>query len=87
MATRYVTGDSYLFPASHCDTCQTPLAYWQLVPVLSYALLRGKCQICGDSSSYHHHRSRCWPISHHRDRLGQPSNGPVARTLGIRRPV
>lgn len=49
MASRYVTGDSYLFPASHCDTCQTPLVYWQLVPVLSYALLRGKCQNCGET--------------------------------------
>lgn len=47
MASRYATGGSYLFPASHCDTCQTPLTYWQLVPILSYTLLRGKCQTCG----------------------------------------
>ena len=46
LASRYATGTSYFFPRSHCDTCQTPLAYWQLVPVLSYLLARGKCRTC-----------------------------------------
>lgn len=46
MADRYATGASPFYPASHCDTCQTPLAYWQLVPVFSYLLLRGRCHYC-----------------------------------------
>ena len=46
LASRYARGTSYFFPRSHCDTCQTPLAYWQLVPVASYLLVRGKCQTC-----------------------------------------
>jgi len=46
LASRYATRESYWFPASHCDTCQIPLAYWQLVPVLSYLLVRGKCLRC-----------------------------------------
>jgi len=46
MADRYATNASPYYPASHCETCQTPLAYWQLVPVLSYLLLRGKCHDC-----------------------------------------
>lgn len=46
MADRYATGASYVYPASHCTTCQTPLAYWQLVPVFSYLTLRGRCHYC-----------------------------------------
>ncbi|TGD19395.1 prepilin peptidase [Levilactobacillus suantsaiihabitans] len=46
MADRYATGTSPLYPASHCEICQTPLAYWQLVPVVSYLVLRGRCHYC-----------------------------------------
>ncbi|QMU08013.1 prepilin peptidase [Levilactobacillus suantsaii] len=45
-AHRYTTHESLLFPASHCDWCQTPLAAWQLVPGVSYWLLRGRCFYC-----------------------------------------
>ena len=31
---------------SHCEWCQHPLAPWDLVPVLSYLWLRGKCRYC-----------------------------------------
>ena len=31
---------------SHCEQCQHPLAPWDLVPVLSYLWLRGKCRYC-----------------------------------------
>ncbi|SUX55933.1 Pectic enzymes secretion protein outO [Chromobacterium vaccinii] len=33
-------------PRSHCPACQTPLAAWQLMPVLSFLLLRGRCASC-----------------------------------------
>lgn len=46
MATRYATAASIVYPASHCDTCQTPLTAWQLVPVISYLVLRGRCHYC-----------------------------------------
>ncbi|WP_143461824.1 prepilin peptidase [Levilactobacillus enshiensis] len=46
LADRYATHTSFFYPASHCDTCQTPLTYWQLVPILSYLLLRGRCHYC-----------------------------------------
>lgn len=46
LADRYATHTSIFYPASHCDTCQTPLAYWQLVPIFSYLLLRGRCHYC-----------------------------------------
>ncbi|GEO68747.1 prepilin peptidase [Levilactobacillus acidifarinae] len=45
-ASRYATGESLLLPASHCDWCRTPLAYWQLIPGLSYWCLRGRCAYC-----------------------------------------
>ncbi|MDT6981074.1 prepilin peptidase [Levilactobacillus zymae] len=45
-ASRYATHDSLLFPASHCDWCLTPLAYWQMVPGISYWWLRGRCAYC-----------------------------------------
>lgn len=46
-AGRYVTHASLLYPASHCDTCQTPLRVGQLIPVLSYLYQRGQCLTCG----------------------------------------
>ena len=45
-ASRYATHESLLFPASHCATCRIPLAYWQLIPVLSYCCLKGRCAYC-----------------------------------------
>ena len=34
-------------PGSHCPACKTPLRAADLVPVLSYLWLRGKCAHCG----------------------------------------
>ncbi|WP_291810248.1 A24 family peptidase [Limnobacter sp.] len=33
-------------PASHCPACKTPLKAWHNIPVISYLLLRGKCDHC-----------------------------------------
>ena len=35
------------FPRSSCPSCNTALRPWQNVPLLSYALLRGRCGHCG----------------------------------------
>ena len=32
---------------SHCDGCRRALHAWELVPVLSYIALRGRCSSCG----------------------------------------
>ncbi len=40
---------SILRPRSHCPACRTPLAARDLVPVLSYLLLRGRCRYCSAS--------------------------------------
>ena len=33
-------------PASHCPHCNTPLAWWQNIPLLSFLLLKGQCKHC-----------------------------------------
>src|SRR5918999_1053162 len=37
---------SVVWPASRCPTCGEPIAPLDNVPVLSYALLRGRCRNC-----------------------------------------
>ena len=32
---RYVSGESILFPPSHCPHCKQRLRFWELIPVLS----------------------------------------------------
>ncbi len=46
LALRSLSGESFLFPASHCPSCKHPLAPSDNIPVLSYLLLRGRCRFC-----------------------------------------
>ncbi|MEE4241102.1 MAG: A24 family peptidase [Desulfopila sp.] len=39
-------GGSIVFPASHCPSCQTPLVWYENIPLLSFLFLRGKCAHC-----------------------------------------
>ena len=43
---RLPAGQSLLRPRSHCDACKTPLTTRDLIPVVSYVLLRGRCRHC-----------------------------------------
>ncbi len=43
---RYLSGESIVRPASHCPSCLVPLSAKDLVPLLSYLLLRGRCRHC-----------------------------------------
>lgn len=45
--TRTLHNESYLKGRSHCDHCHHPLAWFDLIPVLSYLKLGGKCRYCG----------------------------------------
>jgi leader peptidase (prepilin peptidase)/N-methyltransferase len=44
---RLPLGESIVFPGSHCPKCNTPIRPFDNIPVLSYALLGGKCRSCG----------------------------------------
>ena len=37
---------SIIFPASHCPSCKTSIAFYDNIPLLSYILLAGKCRHC-----------------------------------------
>jgi len=43
---RFHTGKS-LSGHSHCLSCQHRLAWYELLPLISYIMLRGKCRTCG----------------------------------------
>lgn len=47
IADRYHTGLSFWKGRSFCFTCNTKLRLIDLVPVLSFLTLRGKCRYCG----------------------------------------
>ena len=48
---RIPKGESIVFPASKCQSCQTPLKWWHNIPILSWLFLRGKCYFCHENIS------------------------------------
>ena len=42
---------SIVWPASRCTTCGREISWYENIPVLSYAILRGRCRTCGDRIS------------------------------------
>ena len=47
LCSRWLREEQISHGRSRCDACQTVLAAKDLVPVLSYMWLRGKCRYCG----------------------------------------
>jgi leader peptidase (prepilin peptidase)/N-methyltransferase len=45
VAARVPRGDSLLHP-SRCPSCAAPIRSWQNIPLLSWLLLRGRCEKC-----------------------------------------
>ncbi|MBN2346236.1 MAG: prepilin peptidase [Candidatus Aminicenantes bacterium] len=43
---RMPQGKSVVLPASHCPRCDAAIPFYDNVPLLSYALLRGRCRSC-----------------------------------------
>jgi len=43
---RLPRGESIAWPASHCTTCNRTLGWYENIPVLSWAALRGRCRTC-----------------------------------------
>jgi len=48
VAARVPLRRSVVSPGSACMSCGHELAWWENVPLLSYALLRGRCHECGE---------------------------------------
>lgn len=38
--------ESIVHPGSHCPKCNTPIRFYENIPILSYILLRAKCRYC-----------------------------------------
>ena len=44
---RLPRNESIVTPPSYCFQCNTPLTAWDLIPLVSYLVLGGKCRYCG----------------------------------------
>lgn len=51
VAIRLLKNESLIFPPSHCPHCGNRLRAVDLIPVVSYLLLKGKCRNCKTSIS------------------------------------
>ena len=48
---RIPRGESIAYPPSHCTTCGNDIKSYDLIPVISWIFLRGKCRNCGQKIS------------------------------------
>ena len=48
---RIPKGESISYPASHCQSCHTPLKWYHNIPLLSWIFLGGKCAFCKEKIS------------------------------------
>ena len=49
VADRIPAGQSLVSPRSHCPSCNRPLTNIEMVPLLSYLWLKGRCRSCGST--------------------------------------
>jgi leader peptidase (prepilin peptidase)/N-methyltransferase len=48
---RIPRGENIAYPPSHCTTCGNDIKSYDLIPVLSWVFLRGKCRNCSEKIS------------------------------------
>ena len=48
---RIPKGESIAYPPSHCTSCGNNIKSYDLIPVISWIFLRGKCRNCGEKIS------------------------------------
>lgn len=48
---RIPKGESVVYPPSHCTNCNTKIRWYDLVPILSWGMLKGKCRGCKEKIS------------------------------------
>ncbi len=51
---RLRTGESVVWGRSYCPSCGHTLSPWDLIPAISYLLLRGRCRYCRKSIGAHY---------------------------------
>lgn len=51
VGVRLSKGQSIVYPRSHCVFCKHTLSFFELIPVLSYIFLRGRCKVCKNKIS------------------------------------
>src|SRR5437763_6233591 len=51
---RYPREESIVFPGSHCPHCSAAIRWYDNVPILSFAVLRGRCRACGAGIAWRH---------------------------------
>ena len=54
LAVRTLAEQSILSPRSHCPKCKHELAFFELVPVLSWLFLRGRCRYCHERIAWYY---------------------------------
>lgn len=48
---RVPVNESIVFPSSHCTKCGHKLKWYELIPIVSYIFLKGKCRNCKEKIS------------------------------------
>lgn len=51
VALRGLSGESIVFPASHCTKCGKELNWYTNIPIVSWIFLKGKCEFCKEPIS------------------------------------
>lgn len=49
---RLPRNESIVFPSSHCPCCNTPIHWYDNIPVISFIILTGKCRSCKAAISW-----------------------------------
>lgn len=52
VAYRLPKGESIIYPSSHCPNCNHKLRPWELIPIFSFLLQKGKCSSCKKKISW-----------------------------------
>lgn len=54
LVSRTVEGEAWVSGRSRCDHCRKELLWYEMVPLLSYLVMRGRSSCCGKRLSYQH---------------------------------
>src|SRR3989338_3625998 len=49
---RVPAGESFIGPSSHCRNCRKKIAWYDLIPVISFILLKRRCRHCKKKISF-----------------------------------